>query len=197
MQIAPGIDSTDWKKLDLDRPADWENAITIFERRIRGRFTDAIDLLISDDDTRPATERRWGFAALTLDCLLVETLQAFRLGLTNTRGKSRDLSVQFLMERTAFRTYFTSVPIANRFYYEFRCGLAHNAQVFGSGLIWSIGPLLKVDGDQIVVNRTAFHGALIAELDEYLTVLRNGSDQQLRTNFRTKMDFIAEGKFQS
>ena len=105
MQIAPGTDAAAWKKLDLDNVGDWETAVSISERRIRGRFTDAIEFLIGDDERRPATERRWGFAVLTLDCLLVETLQAFRRGLTATRNKSRELCVQFLTERTAFKPF--------------------------------------------------------------------------------------------
>ena len=196
MQIAPGTDAADWKKLDLFKGEDWETAVSIFERRIRGRFTDAVDFLIADDEPRQATERRWGFAVLALDCLLVETLQAFRRGLTDTRGKSRELCVQFLTERTAFKSFFASPDIAARFYHEFRCGLSHNAQVFGNGLVWSVGPLLSTRGTQMIINRTAFHQALVTELDDYLAVLRNGADQALRLNFQTKMDFVAEGKFQ-
>ncbi len=196
MQIAPGTHAADWKKLDLVNAGDWEAAVSIFERRIRGRFVAAADFLIADDEPQPATERRWGFAALTLDCLLVETLQAFRQGLTDTRGKSRELCVRFLTERTAFKPSFKSPATATRFYYEFRCGLAHNAQVFGDGLVWSVGPLLTMKGTQIIVNRTAFHQALVTELGEYLAALRDAVNQELRANFRTKMDFIAEGKFQ-
>jgi len=195
MQIAPGIDATDWKKLDLDKPDEWQRAVSIFEQRISGRFTDAIDFLIADDEPRSASDRRWGFAVLALDCLLVETLEAFRQGLTDTRKKSKRLCVEFLTERTAFKQFFPSKDIAERFYNEFRCGLAHNAQVFGTGLVWSIGPLLRLDGNQMTVNRTAFHQALLAELKEYLTELRIGRNAVLRSNFRTKMDFIAEGKF--
>jgi hypothetical protein len=71
---------------------------------------------------------------------------------------------------------------------------------------------------QIIVNRTAFHQAFLSELEEYLSALRNGVDQDLRAKmaskmnlvasggrssiseldkFRTKVDFIAEGKFQN
>jgi hypothetical protein len=135
MQIAPRTDAVVWKKLDLGNPSNWETAVSILERRIRGRFANAIEFLIADDEPRPATERCWGFVILAADCLLVETLQAFRRGLTDTRGKSKELCVQFLTERTAFKPFFTSQDIATRFYYEFRCGLAHNAQVFGDGLV--------------------------------------------------------------
>lgn len=196
MYIAPETHADDWKKLDLDKPESWPAAISIFESRIRGRFVDAIDFLITDDEQRASTERRRGFAALALDCLLIETLQAFRQGLTDTRGKSKQLCVQFLTERAAFKPFFTSASIATRFYNEFRCGLLHNAQVFGNGKVWSVGPLLVLNDTQITVNRTAFHQAFVAELEEYILALKSGADQALRSNFRTKMDFIAEGKFQ-
>ena len=195
MQIAPGIDAAQWENLDLNNPSEWENAIAIFEQRIKGRFTDTIEFLVADDQRRPAIERRWGFAILSLDCLLVETLEAFRRGLTDTRSKSKELCVQFLTERAAYKSFFSSPDIATRFYFEFRCGLAHNAQIFGDGRVWSIGPLLTISGTQITVNRTAFHQAFVAELEEYLAALRKGVDQELRVNFRTKMDFIAKGKF--
>ena len=172
MQIAPGIDARDWKKLDLDKPSEWESAIWIFERRIRGRFTDAVDFLIADDQSRSPIERRWGFTVLAVDCLLVETLEAFRQGLSDTRNRSKELCVRFLTERSAFKHFF-SADLAKRFYYEFRCGLAHNAQVFGTGRIWSVGPLVVLEGDRITVNRTAFHQALLTELSEYVAELRN------------------------
>jgi len=195
VEIAPGIDAGDWKQLDLNKPSDWARAIEIFERRIRGRFTEAVDFLIADDEPRNPKERRWGFAVLAIDCLLVETLEAFRQGLTDTRTRSKKLCVSFLTKRNTFRRFFTTENLATRFYYEFRCGLAHNAQVFGTGRVWSIGPLLALNGDRITVNRTAFHQAVLAELQEYLDALRAGVDVTLRQNFRTKMDFVAEGKF--
>lgn len=195
MQIAPGIDAEDWLSLDFNFPNAWARAISIFERRIHGRFTEAVDYLIADDESRIPTERRWGFAILAIDCLLIETLQAFREGLTDTRGRSRELCVRFLTQTNGFNHVFTD-HLATRFYNEFRCGLAHHAQIFGSGKVWSVGPLLSLNGDQITVNRTAFHRSLLSEIAKYLDALRLGADVTLRDNFRTKMDFVAEGKFQ-
>ena len=114
---------------------------------------------------RRSNDRRWGLAILALDCLLIETLEAFRQGLTDTTGKSRALFVSFLTSRSAFRKFFSNPDLATRFYKEFRCGLHHNAQVFRDGLVWSVGPLVRLDGERMVVNRTAFHTAVVAELD--------------------------------
>ncbi len=193
MQIAPGIDSATWKSLRLDSPqaTDWEAAIGIFERRIRERFLDAIDLLIVDDEYRPPLDRRFGFAILALDCLLIETLQAFREGLKITKGQSQRLAIDFLTSRPAFRPYFCSKELADAFYKDFRCGVVHNAQVFGSGLIWSVGPLLQVNDQQMTVNRTEFHACAKAEFHAYLDELRDPAKIELRSKFRDKMDFIA------
>lgn len=196
MKIAPGVDDVDWKSLDLSTPAnpDWDRGILILEHRLRGRFAEVVAFLIAEDEKRPPNERRFGFAILTIDCLLVETLEAFRQGLTDTRRKSEQLCTSFLTQRPVFKPFFPG-DLATRFYKEFRCGIVHNAQVFGTGLVWSVGPLLKLDGNRITVNRTAFHEALMQELADYLGELRNPTNTDLRNKFRTKMDFIAEGKF--
>lgn len=196
MKIAPGIDAADWKQLDLSTPEspDWNRGISILERRLKGRFTDPVEFLIADDQKRLADRRRFGFAILAIDCMLVETLQAFREGLTDTRGKSKELCTAFLTARASFKKFFTT-ELASRFYCEFRCGLVHNAQVFGSGRIWSVGPLLQLDAERITINRTAFHQAVALEIQTYLEELRAASAKELRENFRAKMDFVAEGQF--
>lgn len=196
MKIAPGVEDADWKRLDLDRPdsSGWDRGVAILEQRLRGRFAEVVDFLIAEDEKRPPQDRKFGFAVLAIDCLLVETLEAFRQGLTDTRGKSEALSTNFLSQRPAFNQFFTK-DLATRFYKEFRCGIAHNAQVFGTGRVWSVGPLLTVDGNRITVNRTAFHKAVVKELDRYLNELRDSTKTDLREKFRTKMDFIAEGNF--
>ena len=196
MKIAPGVEVGDWKALNLSTPGgpDWERAIWIFEQRIRGRFTDVVAFLLAEDEKRPPADRKFGFAVLSIDCLLVETLEAFRQGLTDTRRRSEQLCTSFLSQRPAFQPFFSG-DLASRFYKEFRCGIVHNAQVFGTGLVWSVGPLLRVDGSQITVNRTAFHEALMQELADYLSELRDPAKTALRDNFRTKMNFIADGAF--
>jgi hypothetical protein len=80
MQIAPGFDSSEWASLQLDDPQskDWEKAISVFKSRIYARFVEPADVLISIDEQKPAAERRFGFAILAIDCLIVETLGAFQ-----------------------------------------------------------------------------------------------------------------------
>jgi hypothetical protein len=193
MQIAPGISSNDWKTLDLDsaeRP-DWAAAISIFERRIRERYIEPIDQLISVDLPKRPAERKFGFAILGLDCLVVETLSAFIEGLEDTIGKSKSVFRNFVRTRTRFKDIFTTDEIADQFYTEFRCGILHQAEVGGESKVWSVGPLLRIEGKALTVNRDEFHARLKGEFEDYLTELRNSSNIILRQHFRTKMDFIA------
>jgi hypothetical protein len=191
MQIAPGVDSTDWNKLQLDdrNSADWTKAITIFKKRIYGRFIDPVDLLIDTDNLKPPHERRFGFAIMAIDCLLVETLGAFLLGLEDTKNKSEATFSIFLTTRPLFKKHFTSVA-ARRFYYDFRCGILHQAEVAGTGKVWSVGDLLHEESGRLTINRTRFHEQLKAEIQNYLAELADPKNTKLRAHFRKKMSFI-------
>src|SRR5260221_4689788 len=103
MKIAPGILDVDWTSLNLSTPAspDWDRGILILEQRLRGRFAEVVDFLIEEDEKRPANERRFGFTILATDCLVLETIEAFRQGLTDTRRKSEQLCTSFLTQRPA------------------------------------------------------------------------------------------------
>ncbi len=108
MYIAPGIHRDEWTKLQLDDETspDWNRAIEIFNARIGSRYLEPVDLLIKSDDKRSPIERRYGFSVLAIDCLLIETLQSFREGLPDTKGKSREMFETFLTSREGFREHF-------------------------------------------------------------------------------------------
>ena len=192
MQIAPGVDAKQWHALDLDDPnsRDWVPAVEILAGRIHERFIEPIDYLIAAEEPKSAIERRFGFAVLAIDCLLVETLGAFIDGLEDTDRKSGPTFCKFLTTRPLFSAYFTE-NLANRFYKEFRCGILHQAEVGGESKVWSVGPLVQVVDDRIIVNRNKFHEQLKAEFENYLAELRDPKNADLRKNFCKKMDFIS------
>jgi hypothetical protein len=193
MQIAPGVDASVWHGLKLDdrASADWEKAVDILAARIRDRYIEPVDFLIAAEESKPASERRFGFTVLAIDCLLIETLGAFIEGLEDTDRKSQRVFRTFLRTRKQFAAEFTTDDIADKFYKQFRCGILHQAESAGDSKVWSIGPLLRVDGDAITVNRNKFHDCFKTEFQSYLAELRDSKNSTLRNNFRKKMNFIS------
>lgn len=192
MQIAPNFEAAKWKALKLDDAAspDWNVAISALDSRIRERYIAPADFLVAAEKDTPATERRFGFAVLAIDCLLVETLGAFLEGLEGTTGRSKKIFCKFLTSRPQFHKDFPQ-SLAEQFYDEFRCGVLHQAEVGGNSKVWSVGPLVQKDGDSVIVNRNKFHERLKSEFAAYLQELRGLTNTQLRSNFRKKMNFIA------
>jgi len=193
MYIAPGIHRDEWLKLKLDDETspDWNRAIDIFNARIDSRYLEPVDLLIKEDNRRNSLERRYSFSILAIDCLLIETLQSFREGLTDTKGKSKEMFQNFLTSREGFREHFNKDQ-AESFFYDFRCGILHQAEVMKSSLLWSVGLLKGEKADGIpYINRTKVHEYLKDEVKRYSEELRDPTNSELRKKFRTKMDFIA------
>lgn len=193
MYIAPGITDEEYKQLNLenDQSNDWGKAIDIFKKRIASRYLEPVDMLIKKDNDRSPTDRRYGFTILAIDCLLIETLQSFREGLNNTKGKSKDMFVNFLTQRESFRDDFKKDE-AERFYYDIRCGILHQAEILGDSLLWSVGSVKgKNFNGTPYLNRTKIHELIKKEVDLYCEELRNNSEFNIRKNFRTKMKSIA------
>jgi len=188
MLISPQYKTDDWKDLDFSNEEDWQKAIVIFEDRIRGRFLKFIDLIKDYEFS--------GFAVLALDCLLIETLQQFREGEEKTPySKARKYFVRFLTE-TSFGEFLTE-DTAEKFYDQIRCGILHQAEVKENSLV-RIGqnePLVKSTEDDkgVVVNRKLFHEQLVKVFEEYLSYLRDPSNEDERDKFKKKMDCICRG----
>jgi hypothetical protein len=193
MQIAPGVDTAIWQGLKLDEPdnPDWAKAVDILAARIHDRYVEPVDFLIASEENKPPSERRFGFSVLAIDCLVVETLGAFIEGLEHTAGKSKKTFCTFLRTRKQFAAEFTTDDLAEKFYEQFRCGILHQAESGGESKVWSVGPLLRVEGNAITVNRNKFHDCLKVEFQNYMSELRDPKNSALRTNFRKKMDFIS------
>jgi hypothetical protein len=190
MKIAPGgITENDWRMLDLStqRSADWAKAITIFRQRIRERFIEPVDKMIENEQCLPRTQRKYGFAVLAIDCLLIETLQAFRYGKVNTEGESRSLITNFLQKCPHF---CWSREVSNQFFDDFRCGILHQAETMRDSLVRSEGALLIQEPTGLIINRTEFHERLKTAFADYVRNLQQGRPPSLRDKFRSKMDHI-------
>lgn len=193
MYIAPNFTDQDWNNLDLDgNEDDWQTAINALEDRIKSRYIEPVDQLIEFEKDVSHKNKRYGFPFLAIDMLLIETFQAFKEGLPDSKGRSKSLFTKFLMESQCFSHYFKNEKECKELYEQFRCGILHQAEVQGPVLVWSVGDLIERDANPPTLNRVFFHRGLKKEFESYVASLRNSSSVELRKTFRTKMDFIAE-----
>ncbi|MBL7719811.1 MAG: hypothetical protein JNL72_13305 [Flavipsychrobacter sp.] len=187
MELAKKFTSTDYNKLDFSKAETWDKTINVLQNRLNERYIEPADKLIEFEAGIPFPDRKFGFTILAIDCLLIETLQSFYEGKTNSKNISRDLFTDFLMKRDSFKSYFPTIAEAEFFYYNFRCGILHQAQTFSNTKVRAIGSLVSKNNGMTIVNRIRFHEAVKKEVEEYILLLKNGTNNQLRKNFKIKM----------
>lgn len=194
--ISPKYKIERWKALDLNlappNENDWNTAVDILDDRITERFLKPAQYLINAplDGYQPT----FGFAILALDFLVMETIQGFRKGVPNHKGKSEKLIVGFLKKWNAFTQ---CVPAgtdfkekAERLYVGGRCALHHSGTT-DRLTVGVTGEMITFNEDQTLrINRTKFHEQLVEEFKRYLLELRNPDSVDLRQKFKRKMNSI-------
>jgi hypothetical protein len=118
--------------------------------------------------TMDGTKGTYGFASLSLACLLIETLECFYQGHPKTpRGKGAGARMfrDFFGRHPAFEPFLEG---GNWFYSDIRCALLHQGETYRGWRIWRSGPLLNMEGR--VINATTFakelRTAVSAQADE-------------------------------
>lgn len=136
---------------EIDRETVLEEAFKIFKKRIETRFLKPIDAILDIN-----TNAGEGFAAMSLQCILIEFLEAFYQGKIYCQPKNEDqinrladdlkilpeevrehtqpneyrsssrLFKEFLTGHQPFKEKFSG-SLADKFYREIRCGLIHEA----------------------------------------------------------------------
>jgi len=175
LRISSKYKSSDWQALDKTDAAHWPKAVAIVRDRLHGRFLHFADKCLKDEFS--------GFVVLSIDCLLVETLQQFIDGITDGHGKSAKLSKKFL-KRPRFQPAFDTDKVRGDFYSDIRCGLLHQAEAKNKWLIHRKQPtfLKKVGTDGYIIDVERFHAAVKNSLEDYLTELCKPEGSDLRTN---------------
>ncbi|MBY3575388.1 hypothetical protein HFN65_31110 [Rhizobium laguerreae] len=195
LQISPKYTVKFWRGLDLDpeNPTqyEWLKAIDVLRDRIEGRFIKPAQTLIDvDKDSKPHT---FGFAILALDCLVLETIQGFRQGVTNHHGQSGRLFVGFLSNWQPFLACLGNDMVAaakaDDFYKQGRCAL-HHSRATDKMTVGISGPMMRFENGQIFVNRTVFHSELEVELKRCLAVLADPNSVDQRKKFLLKMNSV-------
>jgi len=217
MRIAPKDDCgywtvTDWQEAKTRK--DWPRMIQIFKDRMEFRYFGAINAMIAADQHQPT--RRYGFAILALDCLLLETLHQFYKGFKESRGNGhpvvgtkREITrrgsigqffCEFLMQSSfVFKSFFEAEPgAAIIFYQDIRCGILHSGETQKATLIRvhkyieDQNKLFEMIGEEegIILYRDTFQRLLDQEFAEYCTKLKDENQKELRRKFVKKMGYI-------
>lgn len=192
MEIAKGIYAKDYKDLNLANYSnqDWDCAFDFLDRRLTERYLEPIEVLQNEEKDKSPIDKKFGFTILAIDCLLIETIQSFYQGVTDSTGHSKKLFKNFLRNRESFIPHFQNDSDAEDFYRNFRCGILHQAQTFKNTKVWVVGELISKNGNTVTVNRDLFHEAVKTEKDIYINSLYKRIDLKLLKNFKKKMDFI-------
>ena len=116
---------------------------------IQHRFTNRYLKHLKDIDS--------GFLKMAISCLMIETLESFKQGENDTKGKSRKYFPEFK-------------DISVDFYYSIRCGILHQAETTNAWRILRKDELL--DMSNRTINATKFVKALEKSLENYIKNLR-------------------------
>jgi hypothetical protein len=184
LRISPRFTSADWRALNLSDAASWVKAAEMVRDRLEGRFLKfATDCLKSEYS---------GFVVLAIDCLLAETLQQFREGVTDGRNQSEALITRFLAG-PQFQPDFDSAA-SKAFYVDIRCGLLHQAEARRMWLIRRKQPKLlqmEASGQGYIIDVERFHASMVGSLDDYVEQIAKAPNSLLRASLWTKMDHIS------
>ena len=186
-----------WFDLNLSsqNSENWLLGIEVIEDRFNTRFFQHIDKIKSDEFS--------GFLTISIDCLLIETLMQFYLGVDNTEDcydRNWKTFKDFLKNSIYFRTEFKTNRICKTFYSHFRCGLLHQAQTKSKSLIKICREnMLEIINPEnitygLIIDRNQFHSNLVNEFNSYIEKLKNNETnfkgENLREKAILKMDLI-------
>jgi len=132
-----------------------------------------------------------GFLKMAVSCLMIETLESFRQGRKDTKGKGvgkKMFKDFFTLEQKLFPGF---KDIAADFYSSIRCGILHQAETTNAWRILRKGPLL--DEMHWAINATKFVHSLDGSLDSYVESLKsNDFNSKIWKNALFKIEDVCQ-----
>lgn len=130
-----------------------------------------------------------GFSMMANSCLLIETIESFYRGWSNTSGKSETAFLKFFGRDKNF-ILFASNDLATSFYKNIRCGILHQAETTGG---WSITRNSRklLDEENKIIDSTLFLETLNLSLINYKTeLIKSDWNDLIWKNARNKLKSI-------
>lgn len=169
----------------LSEKSDWKEAIGIFNNRLNKRFIfPAKELLEKDGNT-------YGFAAMAIICLLIETLYQFSAGVDQTPSKKNEEKYSMFLVKILDGDI--KEKVARSFYRNIRCGILHSAQTKNNtSLNCDKEKVITLTGKRMSVNVKKLLESVERYFEKYKTDLLDENNTALREAFIKKMDFICD-----
>ena len=189
----------------------WYEAFELFQKRLDNKFFNPIAKIIREKQLKGE-----GFAIVTVQCALIESLASFKEGKIFVYPKPRTpahyeywesgkMFIKFLHDEEIFKDNFWCMEkglkvkdkpfSATEFYKNIRCGLMHEARTKSD---WTINATKKKVKTETVflenrkskkaVLRSVLHYRLKEYVKQYVLELSNPQNVDLRKNFARKLD---------
>lgn len=131
------------------------------------------------------SKSKHGFTLMTVACLVIETLESFYQGRSDTRNHSKQMFRDFFDRDTPLKAFKNK---NNWFFQDIRCGLLHQAEARSGWRILRHGPL--IDKNAKTINSTLF----LQELRKAVAVYSNQIvvDDVIWERFKKKMNAICK-----
>jgi hypothetical protein len=170
----------DYKAWEQLPDGGWVHKPAFLLQRIGERYIYPIEKLSPADKN--------GFMIMAVSCLMMETLESFYQGWGSTKNRSKECFDLFFKRQLRFQG-IQNEGLAERFYYEVRCGILHLGETKSGWKVIRSGPMF--DRGSLTLNGTAFHRQVALALKDYcndLTTHPPGSS--IRNNFDKKMKVV-------
>lgn len=145
-----------WMKTKDETAKD--NLIKLIHHRFKNRYVKHLNQIDS------------GFLKMAISCLMIETLESFRQGKKDTKGKGVGQKMFRDFFKTENRLFPGFMDIAPDFYSSIRCGILHQAETTNAWRILRKDDLL--DKKNKTINTTKFVKALDKSLENYIDSLK-------------------------
>jgi hypothetical protein len=137
-------------------------------------------------DSIPENKKN-GFCIIANCCLMIEALESFHNGWSDTEGRSSQLAFCNFFDRVRLFSDFHGHSY--KFYKNVRCGILHQAETTGGWKIRRDGNLF--DYDKLIINATKFFCLLQDYLEQYRKDLESSNlKSEVWKNLRKKMEAI-------
>lgn len=207
MRIAGTKTFSDWneieKKLDPQSNAFWEEAFDFFNARIQTRYTNSIDEILQIKKFEGE-----GFAVVSLQCSLIETIECFVNGWkfrNKPKGwfeKNNSNNIKNFNNSTIFESFFQrrsefskDFIDGNDFYTSVRCGLLHETQTTNNWKIKRNDSRKEFDwyrqhGDVKTIYTYQLSNVIKSLITRYRTSIMTGENFDEISNIRLRENFI-------